>query len=125
MQKRLAMQHEATEAAARCVMERRTNRINTFRPLSDFVWFLFSLGTKIFYKHYRTSAECNGCGICEKVCPASAIAMRDGKPVFSAKCEHCNGCLNWCPKKAIHFARLNAKIPRYHHPEITLADMAR
>jgi ferredoxin len=123
--KRLAMQSTATEAAARCVMERRTNRINTFRPISAFIWFLFSLGAKIFYRHYRVKAECNGCGICEKICPVSAITLRNGKPAFSAKCQHCNGCLNWCPNRAIHFARLNANTLRYHHPEITFTDMVR
>jgi ferredoxin len=124
-EKRLTMQVSATEAAARCIMERRTNRINTFRPLSAFIWFLFSLGTKIFYQHYRVSADCNGCGICQKICPVSAIPLRNGKPAFSARCQHCNGCLNWCPLKAVNFGRLNSRITRYHHPEITVADMAK
>ena len=123
--RRLAMQVEATEEAARCVMERRGNRINTFRPFSAFIWLLFSLGIKIFYKQYRVSDDCNGCGICEKVCPVSSISMRDGRPAFSARCEHCQGCLNWCPKKAIHFGRLNSRLARYHHPEISLKDILR
>jgi ferredoxin len=124
-QRRLALQSTATSAAARSVMERQTNRINTFRPLSAFIWFLFSLGAKIFYRHYRVRAECNACGICAKICPVSAITLRNGKPAFSAKCQHCNGCLNWCPLKAIHFGRLNSKLSRYHHPEITVANMTR
>jgi len=128
-QQRLAMQDEATREAAQCVMERRGNRINAFRPLSAFIWLLFSLGTKVFYKRYRVSDDCNGCGICEKVCPVSAVSMREtqGKPrpVFSAKCEHCQGCLNWCPKKAIHFGRLDSHLARYHHPDISLQDILR
>jgi ferredoxin len=124
-QERLSLQGTATTAAARSVMERQTNRITVFRPLSAFIWFLFSLGTKIFYRHYRLGAECNACGICAKICPVSAITMRDGRPKFSAKCQHCNGCLNWCPLKAISFGRLNARIARYHHPEITVADMSK
>jgi ferredoxin/flavodoxin len=124
-QERLALQAKATEAAARCIMERRTSRVNPFRPFSGIVWLLFSLATKIFYRYYRVSAECNGCGICEKICPVSAITMRNGKPEYSKKCQHCNGCLNWCPRKAIHFGRLNARLARYHHPEISVADMAR
>jgi MinD superfamily P-loop ATPase len=86
---------------------------------------LFSLGVKVFYKRYRLSAGCTGCGICEKLCPVSAIVMRDKRPVFSRKCEHCQGCLSWCPEGAIHFGRLKAGTPRYHHPEISLADMRR
>ena len=124
--RRLEMQRQATREAARCVMEQRVNRVNTFRPVSAFVWLLFSLGVKIFYRQYRVSDDCDGCGICERVCPVSAVSMRgeEGKirPVFSAKCEHCQGCLNWCPKKAIHFGRLNSRVARYHHPEISLKD---
>ena len=122
---RLAMQKEATEEAARCVMERRANRVSTFRPVSAFIWLLFSLGIKIFYKRYKVSGDCNGCGICAKLCPVSAISMRDGLPVFSGKCEHCQGCLNWCPKKAIHFGRLDSSLSRYHHPEVSFGDMSR
>jgi ferredoxin len=129
VQKRTAMQSTATEEAACAITERRPCRVNTFRPFSAFVSLLFSLGIKIFYKFYQVSAECNGCGICEKVCPVANITLRenplgDKRPVFFAKCEHCQACFNWCPKKAILFGRLNAVIPRYHHPAITLTDMA-
>ena len=123
IRQQLALQQEASEAAAISIIERRTNRINTFRPFSAFVWALFSLGVKIFYRYYRVSDKCTGCGICEKICPVSAITIHDKKPVFSGKCEHCQGCLNWCPKQAILFGRLNAVVPRYHHPEITITDM--
>ena len=124
-QRRLAMQRETTETAARSIMERRVNRINTFRPLSAFVSALFSLGLKIFYNYYRVTESCNGCGVCEKLCPVSAISMRDGRPVFSAKCEHCQGCLNWCPLSAITFGRMKQDTPRYHHPEIGIEDISR
>ena len=125
MRQRLEMQEEATEKAARCVIERHSNCINTFRPISAFIWLLFSIGIKLFYKRYRVSGDCNGCGACERVCSVSAISMRGGRPVFSSKCEHCQGCINWCPQKAIHFGRLNSGVTRYHHPEINLQDISR
>ena len=123
IEQRMAMQRMATEEAARCVAERRTNRIITFRPASVFVWLLFSMGVKIFYRFYRVSGDCNGCRICEKVCPVSAITMRDGRPVFSGRCEHCQGCVDICPRRAIHFGRANSRTPAYHHPEISLSDL--
>jgi len=123
-QKRLAMQREATDQAARAVIERRTNKINTFRPFSAFISLLFSLAAKFFYKFYKITDRCNGCGICEKMCPVSAVTMSGSRPRFSGKCEHCNGCLNWCPQKAIHFGRLKSDTARYHHPEISINQIA-
>jgi len=123
--KRLQLQRTATEEAAHCVAERRTNSISTFCPFSSFVSTLFSLGVKIFYKWYKVSADCDGCGDCEKVCPVGAITVKAGYPVFSKKCEHCQGCLNYCPKKAIQFGRLKHETPRYHHPDIGVDEIAR
>ena len=123
--KRLAAQKKATGEAARAIIEKRENSVITFRPLSAFVFTMFSIAVKIFYKWYKVSGDCNGCGICEKICPAQAITMQNRRPLFSRKCEHCNGCLNWCPQKAIHFGRLNSRSPRYHHPEITATEIAR
>jgi ferredoxin len=123
-QRRLVMQQSATEEAARCIIERRNNRVNTFRPFSAFVSFLFMLGIKIFYKYYHVSDACTGCGICERMCPVSGIVMKNNRPHFSKKCEHCQGCFNWCPLRAINFGRLNSSIPRYHHPAIKLNDIS-
>jgi len=125
VEKRTAMQREATEAAARCVIERRTNRVNTFRPFSSLVSLLFSLGVKIFYRHFRVSDNCNGCGICEKICPVAAIVIQNGCPVFSKICEHCQGCLSVCPRRAIHFGRIGPDTPCYRHPEISINDLFR
>jgi len=121
--KRLAMQRDATDQAARAVIERRTNKIHTIHPLSAFISLLFSLGVKIFYKTYKVADDCGGCGICVKICPVSCITMVNNRPQFSGKCEHCNGCLNWCPQKAIHFGRLKSDTARYHHPEISINDI--
>jgi ferredoxin len=123
--KRIKLQTEATEEAARRVMARQTNRVCPFHPLWSFISLLFALGVKIFYKRYRISAGCNGCGLCEKVCPVSAIVMQNRRPAFSAKCEHCQGCLSWCPQQAISFGRLRPGIPRYHHPSVIPAEIAR
>ena len=123
MQRRLAMQRDSTADAARLIIERKVNHIFTLRIFSFFVSGLFTMGIKIFYRYYKVADNCDGCGICEKVCPVSAISLKNGRPVFSGACEHCQGCFNWCPKRSINFARLTPKKPRYHHPEIAFKDI--
>ena len=125
LERGLSMQQKATEEASRAVIEKRTNRVNTFRPFSAFVSWLFSLGIKIFYKHYRISDNCNGCSICQKLCPVSAINMQNGRPVFSKRCEHCQACVNICPLRAIQFGRVKFGTPGYRHPDIGIDELAK
>jgi ferredoxin len=125
IKKRVLMQEKATEEAARCIIERRENRINTFCPFSIFVSWLFSLVVKVFYKHYKVSGNCNGCGICEKICPVSSIVMKDGRPVFTRRCEHCQGCVDICSLRAIQFGRVKFGTSGYCHPEIEIDELTR
>lgn len=48
-------------------------------------------------KLYR-DAKCNGCGVCEDVCPYGAI--NKGKP--NGKCIRCLSCVARCPQNALH-----------------------
>ena len=123
--RRVSMQEKATEEAVRAVIEKRENKVCTCRVFSAFISRLFSLGVKIFYKSYRVGAHCTGCGVCEKICPVSAIAMKDGKPLFSNKCEHCQGCIDICPLRAIQFGRVKFGSPGYRHPDVTIAELSK
>ena len=123
LQCRLSMQEKATEEAASVIIEQRVNNVPVFRPFSAFVSFLFFIGIKIFYKYYRVSNDCDGCGICEKTCPVSAVTMENKRPVFSAKCEHCFGCINLCPLNAIQFGRKKFGRPGYKHPGIDIREL--
>jgi ferredoxin len=116
VESRVAMQQEATEEAARCIIERRENRVFGFRPFSVLIYSLFFIAVHFFYKWYHLSADCNGCGRCVKMCPVSAIIMQDKRPIFTKRCEHCQGCLNICPMRAIHFGRVTKKTSGYYHP---------
>jgi ferredoxin len=120
---RLAMQRDATEEMARALDAQNTNRVWPVRPLSMCVSSLLRLAKPLFVKGFKVTAECNGCGICAAICPACNITMKERRPVFSPGCEHCQACLNWCPRRAIRYIRLKPDTPRYHHPEVGIAEM--
>jgi ferredoxin len=74
-------------------------------------------------KNFRIDEKCNSCGICEKVCPAANILMKEGKPVWQKQCQQCLACIQWCPKESIQFGKKTSEYKRYHHPEIKLKEM--
>ncbi|MGB6370501.1 MAG: EFR1 family ferrodoxin [Atribacterota bacterium] len=75
-------------------------------------------------KSIYADEKCNGCAICEKVCPIQNIKMIENKPVWQHHCEMCLACVEWCPKKAIHHCwRVEGK--DYHHPDVKISDMFR
>jgi ferredoxin len=74
---------------------------------------------------FTSSEDCNGCGICERICPLDNIEVVGGKPIWSDNCVSCFACLNWCPKGAISLGDFDANIRNYHHPDVKISDMLR
>ena len=66
---------------------------------------------------FRVTDNCIGCGLCSTICPAHAIAMKDGRPVWTKKkCLKCCGCINRCPVSAIQYGRRTESRGRYVNP---------
>lgn len=86
------------------------------------------IGCKIFAprnkdKNFWTDDNCNGCGICEQVCPAKDIIIVGNKPKWLNKCEQCLACMQWCPQKSIQYKKSTIKRGRYTHPEVKVGEM--
>lgn len=64
-------------------------------------------------KPFFAGETCNGCGQCAKYCPAHAITIREGKPVWGAQCCQCLRCINECPRQAIQYGKATAGRRRY------------
>lgn len=64
-------------------------------------------------KPFFAEDSCNGCGLCMRNCPAHAITLRDGKPVWAAQCFQCLRCINECPQQSIQYGKSTAGRRRY------------
>jgi Pyruvate/2-oxoacid:ferredoxin oxidoreductase delta subunit/flavodoxin len=74
-------------------------------------------------KSFFSDSNCDGCGICARVCPVKNIELADKRPRWLHRCEQCWGCLHWCPKKAIQYGKGSVGKRRYHHPDVKLSDL--
>ena len=68
-------------------------------------------------KPFHADDSCIHCGKCASVCPAGAITMVEGRPVWTKnKCLKCCGCINRCPVSAIQYGKRTASRGRYVNP---------
>jgi ferredoxin/flavodoxin len=74
----------------------------------------FALSTR----HFSADDKCNGCGVCEKVCPVQTIRLDGGRPAWGKECTQCLACINRCPSHAIQYGKGTAQKGRYHHPDL-------
>lgn len=75
---------------------------HTLGRLFGFVFIRF--GQWQLGKLYVADKDCNGCGVCVKNCPASAIRTLGGKPRWNYNCVGCLKCFNSCPKNALQMS---------------------
>lgn len=73
-------------------------------------------------KSFSANEQCNGCGICVRVCSVANIELSDDRPVWQHRCENCLACYNWCPQKAI-VNGVAAEGYYYRHPEVKASDI--
>lgn len=72
---------------------------------------------------FTVDPTCNGCGICEQICPVNNITLQEMRPQWHKQCQQCFACLQWCPQEAIQYGKRTAEVSRYHHPEISVKEI--
>lgn len=79
-------------------------------------------GAVLFGKNIRVDEKCNGCGWCEKHCPAENIklSLKEGAafatPEFSNVCDMCLGCVYGCPQNELAPGKLKFAVIKDGYP---------
>ena len=68
---------------------------------------------------FHTTAACNGCGRCAKMCVTNCISLQQGRPHWGKGCTHCMACLCGCPQSAVEYGKKSLGKPRYWCREYT------
>jgi len=84
-------------------------------------------GVNYFYH----DINCNGCGICEKVCLSKKVKIINNHPAWSKEvfCYMCYACINFCPESSIQIKDIpgvksyTEKVGRYNHPYARIKDL--
>ena len=102
---------------------KKNNRVNKLTKAFDFLNNDFIKKVHNIDYDYSVNNDCNGCAICEKVCPVKNIEIMDNKPQFKHHCENCIACIQFCPKNAINYKTATQNKRRYTNPEINYMEL--
>jgi formate hydrogenlyase subunit 6/NADH:ubiquinone oxidoreductase subunit I/flavodoxin len=126
-EKLLGNEKEAVRQIIQDIENQKNNSLK--QSFTNKIWKLIYKLTlpkfRTYDKNFTADQKCNGCEICEKVCPVRNIKMTEHRPQWQGNCEHCLACIQWCPREAIQYASKTSERERYHHPEVKAKDLYR
>jgi ferredoxin len=86
--------------------------------LSDRAWvWLYRLSEDWARARLHADERCEGCGLCQRLCPVDNVEVRDGRAHFAEHCVLCLRCLHACPCEAIQIGKLTVDKFRWKGPK--------
>ena len=124
MEKRIKNAELKLEKIAEIIRNNQKGKVKegSIYPMKN-SYFSFIKEVNTMDEKYYTDENCNGCGICQKICPVDNIKLVNEKPEWQHKCQMCTGCLHYCPEKAIQWGEYTVGRDRYNHPYIKLKEL--
>lgn len=98
---------------ARTINHKGSSVFNKFLTAVAYPPYKYGRRTKKFW----ANDKCTSCGLCEKICPASAIKVDDKPAWIKPRCVHCLACIHRCPVNAIHYGKATALKGQYSCPD--------
>lgn len=88
------------------------NKLRGIWPASPFAHAGYSISRRTVF--FKGSKDCIECGKCVNGCPSKAIAIEDGKAVWTKKsCTMCFSCIHHCPVNAISYGPTTKRNGQY------------
>ena len=81
---------------------------NLLCPVGALDAIVSRLGVKFGKRVAVDEDKCNGCGVCEEVCPTWAIDMGETVTIDQLSCMPCRLCEKTCPEEAIRYEKTDA-----------------
>ena len=119
IQKLVRYENKKANEIAQAVAQKQKNKIPKVGIISRTFYQLYLKQYANSDRGFHITSDCTGCGICQNICSADNIVLKNGKPVFKHQCQNCLACLHWCPKNAIQWKNTTVGKQRYHHPNIS------
>ncbi len=124
MEKRIKNAELKLEKIAEIIRNNQKGKVKegSIYPMKN-SYFSFIKEVNTMDEKYYTDENCDGCGICQKICPVDNIKLVNEKPEWQHKCQMCTSCLHYCPQKAIQWGEYTKGRDRYNHPYIKLKEL--
>ncbi|NLG11362.1 MAG: hypothetical protein GX562_07540 [Coriobacteriaceae bacterium] len=114
----LASADETIDQAISTIIDKQGNFSDSQLP-EDLFMPLISISSSEGTSKFFATEACNGCGLCQELCPMSCIELNsENRPSWEGLCAMCLSCLHRCPVQAVQYGSETIGKTRYINPHV-------